>query len=247
MFQWKKSREHLWGVASMEHNGIERDAKLLKKGLRTMIYLLGMATLALGLSLNTLTGWGVAPIISLAAVFSSVLNISYGTACAAQYVILVAAQLLLLRRNAGWMHLLQIPVSFILGFFIDFFSGFLPGPQGMAIRLLYLAFGITCTGVGACMILNMRLASSPADGFVQAVSDVTGRSRGLCKNIIDLSCAVAALVLGLVLTGEIVGIGIGTVAAVICTGRVMALFDRLTKETMCALAGVPGPGSYVAG
>ena len=44
--------------------------------------------------------------------------------------------------------------------------------------------------------------------------------------------------LGLVLTGRIVGIGLGTLVAALGVGRVIALCNRLFGASLCRLAGV---------
>ena len=46
------------------------------------------------------------------------------------------------------------------------------------------------------------------------------------------------LCLGLLLTGRIVGIGLGTLLAMVGVGRVIALVNHWTKAGMCRLAGV---------
>ena len=45
-------------------------------------------------------------------------------------------------------------------------------------------------------------------------------------------------VIGLTAAGRVVGVGLGTVAAMVCVGRVIALVNRLGRDWMCAAAGL---------
>ena len=81
-------------------------------------------------------------------------------------------------------------------------------------------------GVGAALTLDMRLVASPGDGIVQAISDRSGLELGLTKNIVDICCVAFTCVLTLVCARHIIGIGIGTLAGMLGTGRVIAIFNR---------------------
>ena len=53
---------------------------------------------------------------------------------------------------------------------------------------------------------------------------------GFGKNLFDFSAIVISLAIGLIDAGRPVGIGIGTVIAMVCTGRVIAAFNHFTKK-----------------
>ena len=73
-----------------------------------------------------------------------------------------------------------------------------------------LALAIVLTGGGVALTVNMRLVPNPGDGIDQAVAQRMGRDQGFAKNVFDLGCVAATVCLGLLLTGRIVGIGLGT-------------------------------------
>ena len=77
--------------------------------------------------------------------------------------------------------------------------------------------------------LNMRLIPNPGDGIVQAIADLTQKPTGLIKNFVDIGCVGFTCVISLVFAGKIVGIGIGTLLAMIFVGRVIAVFNHITK------------------
>ena len=106
------------------------------------------------------------------------------------------------------------------------------------VGLLVLALAFLCTGVGAALSLSMRIVPNPGDGIVQAIADRIGKSVGFTKNCFDLVNITVTITLGLLLTGRLVGVGIGTVLAVICVGRVIALFHCTVGGRVSALSGL---------
>ena len=61
---------------------------------------------------------------------------------------------------------------------------------------------------------------------------------GFTKNCFDVLNVTITIVISLVCTGRLHGIGIGTVLAVILVGRTIAVFNHFTKEKLTALAGI---------
>ncbi len=100
----------------------------------------------------------------------------------------------------------------------------------MVQRLLVLLLALLCTGIGAAMSLNMRIVPNPGDGIVQAIADCIHRSVGFTKNCFDVLNVTITIVISLVCTGRLHGIGIGTVLAVILVGRTIAVFNHFTKQ-----------------
>ena len=92
--------------------------------------------------------------------------------------------------------------------------------------IIILAFGITLntkTGLGASLTVGMKIVPNPADGFASVLGQKLKKGFGFGKNIFDLSCLAIALILGIVFAGKLLGIGAGTVIAMLLTGRVVAL------------------------
>ena len=119
------------------------------------------------------------------------------------------------------MDVLQIPLSIVFTRLLNLYGVFLPD-QAMWLRLGVLLIAILLTGIGAAMSLNMRLIPNPGDGIVQAIADTFHKSVGFSKNMFDLVNITIAIVIGLSVVGELSGVGIGTVLAVIGVGRSIA-------------------------
>ena len=184
----------------------------MKAVYRWTFYILGMLVLALGLTLNTKAGLGVSPIISIAFAVSEILT-----------------------------DLLQLPLSLAFSRVLNLYSALIPyeaAEHGFLANFGLLLAAIFFTGAGAAITVNMKLVPNPGDGIVAAVAEKLGRDQGFAKNVFDVGCVAATCVLGLLAAGRIVGIGVGTIAAMIGVGRSIALVNYLGKQKMCLAVGL---------
>jgi uncharacterized membrane protein YczE len=76
----------------------------------------------------------------------------------------------------------------------------------------------------------MRIVPNPGDGIVQTIADAVGKDNGFVKNCVDITCVIVTCATGLILSGKIIGIGIGTLLAMVGVGRVIAVFNKLTRK-----------------
>lgn len=217
----------------------------MKNPYRWLIYGLGMAVLALGITLNTKTGLGVSPIISVAYSVSQIFSLNFGDMTFALYGLFVAVQLVLRDRSERAATLLQIAVSLVFSRLLNLFDALIPysgAVHGFGINLMALALAIFLTGLGVAMTVNMRLVPNPGDGIVQAIGDKIGRDQGFTKNVFDIGCVCATVMVGLLCAGKVIGIGVGTIAAMIGVGRSIALVNHFYRDKMLAAAGMAVQG-----
>lgn len=216
----------------------ENDLKTVN---RWLLYLAGMLVLALGLTLNTKTGLGVSPIISVAFSVSEIWGLNFGDMTFLLYTLFVAGQLVLRGRDRRLTDLLQLPLSLAFSRVLNLYSALIPyeaAEHGFLANFGLLLAAIFFTGAGAAITVNMKLVPNPGDGIVAAVAERLGRDQGFAKNVFDVGCVAVTCVLGLLAAGRIVGIGVGTIAAMIGVGRSIALVNYLGKQKMCLAAGL---------
>ena len=211
---------------------------------RSIIYTFGMLILALGLTLNTKAGLGVSPIISLSYAVSEIWHLNFGDTTFVLYAAFVVGELILHRGKYLVHDLGQLPLSLIFSRVLNLYSALIPyesAQQPLWMNLLVLLLAIVCTGIGAAVTVNMHLVPNPGDGIVAAVGEKIGREQGVAKNMFDVCCVASTCALGLIAAGHVVGIGLGTILAMIGVGRAISLVNHLSKEAMCRAAGLLEP------
>lgn len=211
---------------------------------RLLSYGLGIVILALGITLNTKTGLGVSALVSIAYTVANAWNLNFALMTFLLYTCFALIEVGLKwgflppLRKVIWKYLLQIPFSLAFSLLLNVFGGIIPVAEHVGAQIVMLVLAIVCTGIGAAMIVDMHLIPNPADGLAQTLGMVTKKGMGLGKNLLDCSCVGISAVIGFVARGRLIGIGIGTIAAMIGVGRVVALFNRCFETKLCRTAGV---------
>lgn len=211
---------------------------------RLLSYGLGIVILALGITLNTKTGLGVSALVSIAYTVANAWNLNFTLMTFLLYTCFALIEVGLKwgflppLRKVIWKDLLQIPFSLAFSLLLNVFGGIIPVAEHVGAQIVMLVLAIVCTGIGAAMIVDMHLIPNPADGLAQTLGMVTKKGMGLGKNLLDCSCVGISAVIGFVARGRLIGIGIGTIAAMIGVGRVVALFNRCFETKLCRTAGV---------
>jgi uncharacterized membrane protein YczE len=198
---------------------------------RWLFYSTGLVILAFGLILNSRSGLGISPILSVSYTISQITGICFADITCLWYLCIVVFEIIV-HRNRKEMVLndvLQIPVSILFTRIMHVFSLWIPQSSGNVWMLL---FAILCTGIGAAMSLDMRIVANPGDGIVQTLSDATGKSIGFVKNGFDIFCCVCSVIMGILWTGHVKGIGLGTILCMIGVGRCVACFNTLCLKPM---------------
>lgn len=206
---------------------------------RLITYLIGLMLLALGVSLNTQTGLGLSPIISIAYLWSQGTGLDFSLTAFFYNLVLCVVQILLYstKGKIPWLHVaFQIPAAFLSSAFMSFYFLFIPNfaslpaqhwLNSLAARLVILLIAFICIGIGASMMIQAKLSPMPPDGVLQALALYLPSWRiGSIKNLFDASSAAITLLLSFVLSIPNHGIGIGTILGVVCVGRVMAWAEK---------------------
>ena len=212
-----------------------------KKRLQILVYVVGMFILAIGLTLNTKANLGVSPIISVPYSISQITGLNFGDLTFVVYAIFVVVQIIIHIRLKNHKRIvsdiLQLPLSLIFTRLLNIFSTYIPTAQNLGIRFIVLTLAIICTGVGAAISLSMQLVPNPGDGIVQSLAEGFNKSVGLTKNLFDCFNLCITLCISIFIAHQIVGVGIGTVIAVLGVGRVIALFHHIfeykIEELIC--------------
>lgn len=221
----------------------EKSIVIRKIALRVMIYAVGLVCLSAGLTLSTKVGLGTSPVISTPFVVSQIWGLPLGDMAFIWDCVFIAAQVVmhLVRRADNLKSVLlkdalQVLTSLFTTRFVNLFSMVIPEFQSLWARFLFMLTAIVLIGIGAALSLSMRLVANPADGFVQAIADLGRWNMGTVKNVVDFTCVAIAAIVALIFTHTVIGIGIGTIAAALLVGRVIALISKLFGQKLQKVA-----------
>lgn len=195
---------------------------------RYIVLVIGLFFSALGVAFTKHAELGVSPISSVANVMSCYFpQLSLGNWLVIWNCVLIAGQILLLRKNFQIVQLLQIPLSFFFGWFTDFGMWLVSGiPADIyPVRLILVVIGVVILGFGVSLTVIANVIMNSGEAFVKAIADVTKKEFGNVKVGFDITCVITAIILSMILFhGQIVGTREGTVITAICTGFVVKFF-----------------------
>lgn len=195
---------------------------------RYLIFLVGLFVNSLGVSLITKANLGTSPISSIPYVLSLNFPFTLGNFTIFFSIFLIVLQLIILRKNFKLEHILQIPVSFIFGYFIDLtmILFFWVNPEAYIMKIVYLLIGCLILGVGVYMEVLADVVMLPGESFVRAIVLTWKTNFGTTKICFDVSMSVIAAVLSFVFAGSLAGIREGTVIAALLVGFIARLIGK---------------------
>lgn len=195
-----------------------------------LVYFMGNLILAFGVCLNTKTSLGVSPVMSVVYNLAVVSKISFGLVNFVYLCFLIALQFLLLRKDFELVQIGQVFASFISSLFLQFFDQILVVPDHPVWRWSALVLGVVTTGIGASMVVGMQIVANPADALAATIGQVLKKDFGVGKNLLDICSISVALAIGFYFTRSPLGIGPGTIVAMLLTGRIIALCHPYTER-----------------
>lgn len=169
-----------------------------------MIYLTGLFSLALCVTLIQQTNLGMAAWDALNRNFYEGIPLAYRYLTPAVALILVSVAYLLDRKRIdGWM-LFPLVISFIIGLMIDGLLLVIPdvGSRGLALNLMYLSIAIVVCAVGLNLIVYCRYPLPALDQLCLAISHRLHVSFGRGKLIGEAIALVLTVISGLIFSHE---------------------------------------------
>ncbi|MBO5060978.1 MAG: YitT family protein [Clostridia bacterium] len=206
---------------------------------RYTLFIISLFFSALGVAFTKRGELGVSPISSVANVLSYKFTfLSMGNWLIVWNCILIIGQIVILRRKFQPIQLLQVPLSFLFGYFTDFgmfLASFVPASLYI-VRILLVIVGVIILGFGISLSVIANVIMNAGEAFVKAVSDTLHKSFGNVKIVFDVSCVVFSIILSLLFFDfTIVGTREGTLIAAFGTGIAVKAFSRILTKPACKL------------
>jgi uncharacterized membrane protein YczE len=208
---------------------------LRKHAINYLLFFVGLSCMALGIALTTLASLGTTPISALPFVASLGFPASMGFFTVLLNMLLIVLQIGVLRRLQRKFpkeQYLQIPASIIFGSFIDFWMHVVPLPEVMTYgwSLLFLSLGILVVAFGVFVAVSADVVVMAGEGAVLVLSMLFHRDFGVIKTIFDTILVFLAVVLALLLFGELQGVREGTLLSAFLVGMIVKFFFSLKRS-----------------
>lgn len=199
---------------------------------RCIVYIFGILVLGFGSVLNTKTGLRVAAINSVPYGLSQMTNLTLGNWTTILYIDFIILQIIIYKK-CNLKVLLQFPFSYLMGMILDFYDQlFNFPPQNMIISIVLLFIAIVLIALGAYLVVAMDFVPNPADGMVNALSYLIHKDFGQMKWMFDCLMMTITIIMTLIISGHVIGIGIGTVLSALLIGRVIQLYAKLFGQKL---------------
>ena len=203
--------------------------------LRIAIMVVGIALVAFGIALSRNTDLGLSANSAIPGVVNYATGFSLGTAMFVFSLLLVLAQIVLLRREYNPLQLLSLPFLFIFSAFIDLFV-----PVTALFRMVNyfarLAFSVLSCVFNACGVwlqAKAALIMLPADGAAQTISHVLRTDFGKTKVVFDSAMIAIAAIASFLLMGGLYGVREGSIIAAVIVGMIIRFIDRCLPGAQC--------------
>ena len=212
--------------------------KMSKKELvkRYAVFIVSLFVMAIGVAMTKKAELGVSPISSVANVMSiQFTSLSIGNWLIIWNCVLILGQILFLRKKFQPVQLMQIPLSFLFGYFTDFVMWLMSffDTDAYAVKMIFVIVGTVILGFGVALSVIANVVMNSGEAFVKAVSDVTHKDFGNLKIGFDVSCVVVSVVLSLIFFKmKIVGTREGTIIVALTTGILVKLFSKLIRKPL---------------
>jgi len=217
--------------------------------LRALLFICGLLIMAIGVNLSVKANLGVSPISSIPYVYSLRFPLTLGQTTVIFNVLLILVQILLLKKDYEWIQLIQIPVVFLFGWFIDQTMPMLAWihPSIYATRAFYCLLSCAVLGLGVFFEVRAKLTYLPGEGVAMALNRKFGLEFGKAKIGVDSAMVIGGIASALVFMGNVRGMREGTVAAAVLVGYIVRLYARtvplprvfLPRETLGDQEAVP--------
>jgi len=206
---------------------------------RYILFIISLFFSALGVALTKHGELGVSPISSVPNVMScKFTSVSMGNWLIIWNCMLILGQIIILRKKFQPVQLLQVPLSFIFGYFTDFGMWCVsPIPaESYFMRIAMVILGVAVLGFGISLSVIANVIMNAGEAFVKAVADTLDKSFGNVKIVLDVSYVLLSVILSLIFFNfKLVGTREGTVMAAFLTGMTVKWFTKRLEKPVNSL------------
>ena len=194
-------------------------------------WIAGLIVLALGTALAAKANFGVSMVVAPAYIISEKTPLTFGMA-EWIYEGLMLVLFSIVMKRFRLRYLLSFGTSFLYGLALDFWNLVVfrsLAADALWLRIVLLALSLICVSLGVTLFFMSYLPAQICDLFVKEAAEKYKLDRNKFKYVFDISSLALALILSLILFRSVWGhgIGIGTIAATLLNGLIIAFFSKI--------------------
>lgn len=201
---------------------------------RYILFIVALFFIGLGIAFTKHSQLGVSPVSSVTNVMSVKFQaLSFGTWVIIANSTFLLGQILLLRKNFQPKQFLQIPLTFLFGWFTDFgmwLVGFFPN-EIYTVKLLFVFVGSFILALGITLSIIADVILNSAEGFTKALAETTKKDIGTVKIVFDLCWVAFSVFLSLIFfNGRLEGVREGTIVSAFLVGMFVKVLLRFLSK-----------------
>jgi uncharacterized membrane protein YczE len=196
---------------------------------KLLIFLFGLYLMSIGVVFSVNANLGVSPISCVPYIYDLASPLTLGQTTIILNVLLIFLQMILLRKAYKPFQLIQFPMVFLFGMFIDMnvrvFHGVIA--YDYPTELLLCLLSCLILGFGVFLEIKASLTFLPGEGLALAISDTFNVEFGKAKIGTDTSLVILGVISSFVIMSSVEGIREGTVIAALLVGLTVRMYNRL--------------------
>ena len=196
---------------------------------RYIWFFIGVIINSFGVAFITKAALGTSPISSIPYVLDLHTHLSFGSTTFIFNILMILAQIVILKKDYKKIQLLQIVVNIVFSVFIDVSMSLLfwLEPVNIIEKVISLAAGCAILGIGISIEVAPGALMVPGEGLVSAIaSKLPNMKFGTIKIMFDVSLMLMAAVLSLIISHGINGLGLGTVISALVVGKFVNIYNK---------------------
>lgn len=184
--------------------------------------------MSLGVALSVKANMGVSPISCIPYVYSLKSSFTLGELTTAFNIILILGQVAVLRKKYRIIQLIQLPVVFAFGVFIDFSLSLVSGlwVSNYAWQAFWCLLSCIVIALGVFLEVKANITYLPGEGLALAIAETFGKEFGKAKIAVDSSMVFIGIISSYVFLFRLQGIREGTVLAAVLVGFIAKFFGK---------------------
>lgn len=195
---------------------------------RYALVLMGLFINAFGVSFITKANLGTSPISSIPYTLSMKYSLTLGQFTLIFNLLLIAVQMVLMRKHKPLKYILEIPVTYIFSVFIDVTMQLLVNmnPSNYVMKVMSLLLGCAILALGVAIEFIANVVMLPGEAFVNAVCYIFEKDMGKSKVMFDVSLTIISVALCILFFARLISVREGTIISALLVGVLAKYFKK---------------------